>query len=112
MDITKYAILKKLAGGGGGGGDTGVMVVNFSLNVETDNFSVVADKTVEEVKTAMYTKVVIGVLTAQGVSSPLGPCMIRGSDSAIGFAPAQGSQNLLMCIYSTKDNSWAFAGGQ
>lgn len=112
MDITKFAILKKLAGGGGGGGDTGVMVVNFSLIIEAGSSSLVANKTVEEVKTAMQTKVVIGVVTSQGISIPLGPCMLRSSDSAIGFAPSQGSNTLIMWIYSTKDNSWAFAGGQ
>lgn len=112
MDITKFAILKKLAGGGGGSGDTGVMVVNFSLSTEAGSASLVADKTVEEVKTAMQTKVVIGVVTSQGISTPLGPCMLRSSDSAIGFAPAQGSKTLIMGIYSTEDNSWGFAGGQ
>ena len=112
MDITKFAILKKLAGGGGGGGDTGVMVVNFSLFIEAGSTSLVADKTVEEVKTAMQTKVVIGVMTSQRISTPLGPCMLRSSDSAIGFAPAQGKNTLIMVIYSTNDNSWEFVGGQ
>lgn len=87
-------------------------MVNFSLSIEAGSASLVADKTVEEVKTAMYTKVVIGIITSQVISIPLGPCMLRGYDSAIGFAPSQGSNTLLMWIYSTEDNSWAFTGGQ
>lgn len=80
MDITKFAILKKLAGGGGGGGNDDVMIVTFTLDPETK--SVTADKTVDEVYSAMQTKAIIGVLTFGDAIAPLGPCCADWHDMA------------------------------
>lgn len=109
MDITELAMIKKMAGGGSGGG-SGAMVVHFALDASG---SLTADKTVEEVNTAMLTTVVIGVAsTVSGISIPLGPCMTLVSDNnIIGFSPAIISGQLDYVIYSSGD-VWIFRGGE
>ena len=105
MDITKYAILKKLAGGGGGNGD--VMIVTFTFDAETE--SVTADKTVNEVYSAMQTKAIIGVLTDGDTIIPLGPCCAHWSDMEgyPSFMPLVANGKLTYLISSLK-GSWEF----
>lgn len=105
MDITKFAILKKLAGGGGGNGD--VMIVTFTFDAETE--SVTADKTVNEVYSAMQTKAIIGVLTAGDTIIPLGPCCANWEDMGgyPSFMPNIANGKLSYLISSLK-GSWVF----
>lgn len=105
MDITKFAILKKLAGGGGGGGNGDVMIVTFTFDTETQ--SVTADKTVNEVYSAMQTKAIIGVLTLGDTISPLGPCCAHWQDTAgyPAFMPCVNNGELTYVI-SSLHGSW------
>lgn len=106
MDITKYAILKKLAGGGGNG-SSDVMIVTFTFDAETE--SVTADKTVNEVYSAMQTKAIIGVLTAGDTIIPLGPCCAHWADMRgyPSFMPNVANGKLSYLISSLK-GSWVF----
>ena len=104
MDITKYAILKKLAGGGGNG-SSDVMIVTFTFDAETQ--SVTADKTVNEVYSAMQTKAIIGVLTAGDTIIPLGSCCAHWQDTAgyPAFMPCVNNGELTYVI-SSLHGSW------
>lgn len=82
----------------------GAMVVAFELNLSAG--SVTADKTVDEVKEAMLTMPVIGVISVNGVDNPLG---IGGID--IDFNPVFGTYNNngeIMSYIITSDGDWAF----
>lgn len=105
MDITKFAILKKLAGGGGGSGNGDVMIVTFTLDTETK--SVTADKTVDEVYSAMQTKAIIGVFTLGDKIAPLGPCCAHWEDMAgyPAFMPFV-NNGMLSYLISSLNGSW------
>lgn len=107
MDITKFAILKKLAGGGGGGGNGDVMIVTFNFDEGTE--SVTADKTVNEVYSAMQTKAIIGVLNIGDTIIPLGPCCAHWANMGgyPSFMPKVTNGNLSYLI-SSLNGSWAF----
>lgn len=107
MDITKFAILKKLAGGGNGSSD--VMIVTFTLDAETK--SVTADKTVDEVYSAMQTKAIIGVLTTGDTITPLGSCCANYEDMEgyPSFMPIVANGELFYLISSSSSSgSWAY----
>ena len=111
MDITKFAILKKLAGGGGGSGNGDVMIVTFTFDTETQ--SVTADKTVDEVYSAMQTKAIIGVLTAGDTIIPLGSCCANSADieGYPSFMPFVANGKLFYLISSSSSSgSWAYNG--
>lgn len=81
-----------------GGGNGNVMVVNFEVNPQTT--ALTADKTVDEVKTAMLTMPVIGVLKAI-----VGETVV--SSSGIGCATIDSDANPAFgCYYDAANNYW------
>lgn len=69
----------KVVGGGFGGG---AMVVTF----EVDGYNLSCDKTVTEVRAAMAQGTpVIGIITEDGNSKGIGPCLVNAFSESIGF---------------------------
>ena len=96
----------------GGGGGSSITTVSFVLSSDTSD--VTADKTPQEVRNAMFSTVVIGVLTVRVNESvnvlPIGVCGLSGIDYSIGFLPEVYSGAIKYMIYSS-ENTWKFRGG-